>query len=466
MSLWYLDSSASGTNVGTSWTNAWNSPTSVVWGASGVKAGDTLYVSGGSTSKNYTTTLTIGASGTAGNLITISTGIDAGHTGTVTFENAQINVGSYKYIHITGGALKHFLIQNVAPGSDYTAAIVGSEGGHLIEYIKINNCPSGIAFTTAITDPCTADHCDLTLIYGKVGIDFRGEGDLSVYDKYVISNCNIQGVYATSPLLVGPDLIHVRAGSTVKYNHFSYVLGTPNTDEHPDIIQQMGPKYVKIYGNTFDGSVDSCIDVDFFFSTDRTMVNFWIFNNLICSTNPSKRNYQAIRIYTNSGGFSLVDGLRIFNNTLVDIENRTLGIFGGVSTNVTNTFIKNNVFVNSAGIDIELNPGYSAASWNVDYNIISAGAHGSITCYVSGAYTQTHGSNSTPTFVSYTENADSNNLQLTSGDTVALNQGTDLSAYTTVDILGTNRPQGAAFDIGAFEFPLGDVSPNNNITTK
>ena len=84
---WYVDNAASGANNGTSWANAWRSPASVVWGSSGVKAGDTLYLSGGSTSKIYTETWSVGASGTASNPIRIA--IDAGnpsHNGLAIFD--------------------------------------------------------------------------------------------------------------------------------------------------------------------------------------------------------------------------------------------------------------------------------------------------------------------------------------------------------------------------------------------
>ena len=47
---WYVDKDAQGSNNGTSWTNAWNSLSRI----SGVSAGDTVYISGGSASKTYT----------------------------------------------------------------------------------------------------------------------------------------------------------------------------------------------------------------------------------------------------------------------------------------------------------------------------------------------------------------------------------------------------------------------------
>lgn len=89
---WYVDADAAGANNGTSWTDAWTALTNVVWGASGVKAGDTLYISGGSESKSYgTQVLTAGASGTTGSPITIKVGQDAGHNGLAQFGAVSVN---------------------------------------------------------------------------------------------------------------------------------------------------------------------------------------------------------------------------------------------------------------------------------------------------------------------------------------------------------------------------------------
>ena len=49
-------------------------------------------------------------------------------------------------------------------------------------------------------------------------------------------------------------------------------------------------------------------------------------------------------------------------------------------------------------------------------------------------------------------NAPLNDLRLTEHSTVAIDQGSDLSAIFTTDVEGSNRPVGVAFDIGAYEF--------------
>ena len=102
MALWYVDNTASGANNGTSWTDAWQTIASINYAS--VNAGDTIYISGGSTSKTYNESFALPLSGTAGNLITISTGQDAGHNGIVIMNNSSdwLAAGNLAYVHITG----------------------------------------------------------------------------------------------------------------------------------------------------------------------------------------------------------------------------------------------------------------------------------------------------------------------------------------------------------------------------
>src|SRR5437899_820518 len=161
---WYVDNAASGANNGTSWANAWRAFSAVVWGSSGVKAGDTLYISGGSTSKTYAESWSVGASGTATSPITITIDAsNANHNGTVIFDyNAdgdsptRIAISlSQDYIVIDGvnvNATNHIQMKNLRNVYNNTSArcINGAGTGTTIDHLTFINNNNPIRFA-----PCT-----------------------------------------------------------------------------------------------------------------------------------------------------------------------------------------------------------------------------------------------------------------------------------------------------------------------
>ena len=99
----YVDKNASGSNNGSSWSNAWESFSAISW--SSVSPGDVIYISGGNDSTVYTETLNIGKSGTSGNNILITKGNESGHNGKVMINGQNslsscINFGSSQYVTI------------------------------------------------------------------------------------------------------------------------------------------------------------------------------------------------------------------------------------------------------------------------------------------------------------------------------------------------------------------------------
>src|SRR5580698_6710505 len=112
---WYVDNSVSGgSNSGTSWANAWTSISAVSWKS--VKAGDTVYISGGSSSQVYSESLNSSSvSGTAANPITISAGQDTGHNGQViidgTGQSFGVELGSYQQLTGNVAGQTNFIVR-------------------------------------------------------------------------------------------------------------------------------------------------------------------------------------------------------------------------------------------------------------------------------------------------------------------------------------------------------------------
>ena len=102
--LWYVDSSVTGTQNGTSWATAWSSISSI----SGVKAGDTVYISGGPSGSSHTYSLGTWtpAGGSSSGSITYQIGQDSSHNGTAIFSGSGnfFNSGSSSYLTISGDA--------------------------------------------------------------------------------------------------------------------------------------------------------------------------------------------------------------------------------------------------------------------------------------------------------------------------------------------------------------------------
>ncbi|MDD3925951.1 MAG: hypothetical protein PHT33_04770, partial [bacterium] len=107
-STWYVRPAGGsyGLENGTSYDNAWDGFGRIVWGSSGVTAGDTLYVCG-----NHYQTMTVGATGASGSPITIrgdyaiSAGVIDGSADIKTGKSAywtETSTGSNKWYYSNG----------------------------------------------------------------------------------------------------------------------------------------------------------------------------------------------------------------------------------------------------------------------------------------------------------------------------------------------------------------------------
>jgi hypothetical protein len=481
---WYVDNAATGANNGTSWAAAWKSFSAVVWGSSGVKAGDTLYISGGSSSKTYTETWSVGASGTAASPIHIA--IDAAntsHNGQVIFDyNAAGDQGtltgvscSRNYITFTGNVngAANLVFNNLRNITNRTACVaIDASGttGVVIDHISSTNCNNPIRLSSATG--FTVSNCSLLQVRGDAAISAAGSG--GSWDANLVYNNVIGLLYngavpsGKSTNYVGPDGIQISSGVSIYRNVIKITKTTVYTsDQHPDLVQCTGNN-VKVYANEFVNIGDSGFDYDCF--SNPNPHDIWIYNNLFRITDSIDPYPEYFRMYASINSISSITNVKIINNTCVDnnFQYRVMWFadFNGNPTASGNE-IKNNLFYNCGGgnpsapvIYVDNSSAFNASSFTFDSNIYYNLSAPQYIVFRGTTYTtvnwvganEPHGKTTAPKVVSYSQFAASNDMHLQASDTAAKDEGLSFSTYFTIDKDGVTRPQGVAWDIGAYEY--------------
>lgn len=306
---WYLDASAtSGNNKGTNWANAWTNCTSVVWGSSGVKAGDTLTISSG----DYTSaSLIVGAGGTSASNIVIEASREAGHNATQPLLKA-ISLGGFQWIRILGA--KDTNVPLPTAGQIYTnRASLTNNLGLRFTHLDQGADSQGIYVNGDSGANNSVEWCEFgpiavnvdTNAYDAFGIRFlnintngnwkiRGcwfhdirNDDINLnaitgpnpssYDATVIESCWLQGS--------GDDTIQwTRNGLTVRDNYFDGHL-TGFFHGHPDHIQFSGvaQRFIKIVNNVMNGNANSIIKGEHLVNEGSSYGDFLIAGNYFFS---------------------------------------------------------------------------------------------------------------------------------------------------------------------------------------
>jgi hypothetical protein len=479
-SSWYVDNAVSGgSHNGTSWVNAWTSFATVNW--SSIHAGDTLYISGGSSSKTYNESWTIGVGGTAGAPITIA--VDAAnpsHNGTVIFDynadgdaSTRVAITVQNYVTITGNVngANHFQIVNLRNTSDRRASI-GISGygntGVILDHLTFVNDNNPIRLDYA--NGVTVRYCNITQLRGDAGIALNGSSgswdNNKIHDNYLEPMVNS----ATG----GPDGIQGGSGISIYNNTIKEVTtSTPTSNQHPDMMQMTG-NFLKVYGNEFINVGDSVFDFDAY--ANSTPHDIWVYNNIFRIVTAIDPYPEYFRMYCSSGSISSITNVKIMNNTFIDNNDNASNIRMDsfrASPTATGNEIKNNIWYNAGrgtstpAISIDDSSGFTSSSFSFDADVYYQTSGTTSIRFRGIVYTapnwiaanEPHGTTAQPFFVSYSPNNIKNNLHLQSGDTVAVDHGDSLTAYFTTDKDGVSRPQGSAWDIGAYEYQPASSTP-------
>jgi hypothetical protein len=489
---WYVDNEAAGANNGTSWTDAWEDMNVVVWGGAGVAPGDTLYISGGETSKTYTNTWTVTAHGTAANRITIRVGQDEGHNGHVYFDGegrgnqselSFFSSISRNYITLDGSVdgearLSYINLVNsnsVAPlGRNFCFGIYSSTGiENVYKYINFSNVNSGMKLGYGSVHNCT----------------FRVRGDAAITQLADGTGWDQILIYSNSVTILvkpgggGPDGFQVRPGTSVYNNAFRVEqVDYYTSGQHPDYIQGLNPRWFKFYNNVCINYGDSGVTLAPFTGSDG-MQDIRIYNNIFRQTELFDNVPEYIRFITSNkqpNGF--YKNIYIVNNLFADNDNANTSAVSFYSEVVdagiqgTNNWLANNIWV---GCSINaFNPMFNIRTltannpsvWTVTNNVYHSvlgdssgrlvyyGTNMTVAAFI--AAVDLTGAGVSPTFVSYVPDSEDNDFRLAEGDTIAIDQGISFSELFTTDADGNERF--GTWDIGPYEGAGAPTSPTIN----
>jgi hypothetical protein len=508
-SNWYVRSGAACPNNGNGTTSscaassgaagAWSGFSNIAW--SSIAGGDTLFLYSGDT---YVGTLGVGASGSSGNVVTIS--VAGGGTAHIDANGGTgINFNGKSYVTIDGvigspafGGSKTMGISVTNIGAAAYCAYENS-GGHHFKLLHIE---------CAGTSPGTSQQDDNRGgVY--VGAGGSGKGGVEVAYNYIhgpvmpafsnqkwgatcvslwastgTTNFNDNLQHDNRCDQVYNDGLRCSGNCSVYHNEVSHVDGSG----HSDSLLIQSSSYSAVYGNYVHDSNDQNIYFDNLY--DSACGHVRIYNNIINSPgghgginiDPEGGAGVAPSGSGCTGSSPAWDDVVIANNTFY--QSSTYNVFWSNRGAVTNLVVLNNIFgqasIGGGGwYPVYLGSGPSFATgdrWDYNvYNTNSIGfptiAHTSANYALAGLQAlsparEANGKTGIPLFLNITLG----DFHLTALDTVAKGAGVNLSstyAFLQTDADGKQRPSSGAWDLGAYSVSTqtgSETNPPTNLT--
>jgi hypothetical protein len=452
----YLDCTVGSSGNGQSWATAWKALSNIT----GLVAGDEVRIAGPCT---FTTSQwnPIGSAGAQIHYRVAQTNdaTDNGHTGAVV-----INLtGSPGMFNTSGSTIAGIWIDGNRSDGVSNMTLEGALGvagtfwnGTRLSYLTMDRTQmqAGVWENVEVDHntidlPVNNDH--FSTWSGSGGTGASGYALNSVHDNRIIvrgypgANPNCGGLDGT-----GDDGFQWNSNTTLANNVFTLTYTTSYTScQHLDYLQT-GGSFIDVHGNYFENAGNYSVYGDCFGSSSHWRV----YNNVSVSTNtdvngPTLKHF-SIGFESTSG--STIDDVVIANNTCFNaVGSNTCASLGAGATGnkVTNSFIANN---------IEFRTGTESVP----------GTGGSIT--VANNFSGTAGVTfvQNPTTGLHIGSYPNGDLHLQASSTSAIDQGVNpapsyLTSIYTTDKDGVTRPQGSAWDLGAYEF-LSGTAPAVSLT--
>ena len=411
---YYVDGGIAQGGDGRSWASAWPSFGAIEWSQLG--PGDTLYISGGQSSRTYHESLVVGAEGTANAPLTITKGTTAGHAGRVILDGqfalpSGVQIEDADYITVRGLQVQHF-VGNGQIRVRYSRGVVVEDN------VLVVTGHGGVYLWT--NEQVTVRHNRITTPQN--------------------SDAQTDGIYSQH-----------NTGNEYAFNDI--VISNQDPGGHNDGIQLHRDTDTTLHANYIEQANEKELNAQGIFATD-CYGTIRAYNNIIYG--PATKN-AILTLWLRDGGDAKLEA---YHNTLIG------GGWGVLYIgNSPQSEAKNNILVSDKSDTFVLRlSGAVPPGPNIDYNLYYAPQTG-VAGLIEGQTNFTWGEWQARGYEGHGVYADPALVAVSQRDftpqapSPVVDAGTALSAPYLVDWLGTVRPQGAAPDLGAVEALLGNLPP-------
>jgi hypothetical protein len=316
--------------------------------------------------------------------------------------------------------------------------------------------PAHAATKTLCPSGCDYDACDVWVNY------VQALGSLSGPEILEVSGVNTTVCLVTSVPTTSSNYIEIRGASSCKH------LGYANSGACEISSDNSG---FTIYNNSPHFRIKDLVITNTHtsgdgISSDGVAGGLWQIENNIVRKTGSPSGGNGIRLFLTESG---AGEAKVSNNIIYNFATR--GFNSSVRGNKRLYLYNNTAFGNGVGFHVEswywetgtvarLRNNLSIDNSGNDFNYEYGSAN--ITTIQNSFSSDSTGTTTSvnPTFV----DESARDLRLDPTDTAAKDQGANLTADgdypISTDIIGTSRPQGSAFDVGAFEVSTAPSGPS------